>query len=295
MKTIGVIAHKKKVLGGGLGELRTLLAERGYPDPIWYEASSSSKTPKLARKAIDHGAELLLIWGGDGTVQRCVDAVVGVDVELALLPAGTANLLANNLKIPIDLEGALEVGFTGPIRQLDVGVVNGECFAVMAGMGFDAIMMEEADGEKKDRLGRLAYLWTGAKATKINARTAKVHVDGKRWFVGETTCVLFGQMGEVAKDLSIFPVSDPSDGVLEVGVVTAKNLRQWARLFAETALGNAHRSTLTRMGQGRHFEIKFDRATPYELDGGVRKARKKFRVRVKPGAITVHVPTQSPE
>ncbi len=185
------------------------------------------------------------------------------------------------------------MGLTGPTRQLDVGVVNGECFAVMAGMGFDAIMMEEADGEKKDRLGRLAYLWTGAKATKIDARTAKIRLDGKRWFVGQTTCVLFGQMAEVAKDLSIFPVSDPADGVLEVGVVTAKNLRQWARLFAETALGNAHRSTLTRMGQGRHFEIEFDRATPYELDGGARKARKRFRVRVKPGAITVHVPSES--
>ena len=295
MKTIGVIAHNKKVLGEGLDQLRSLLAERGYPDPLWYEASSSSKTPKLAKKAVAHGAELLFIWGGDGTVQRCVDAVVGLDVELALLPAGTANLLANNLKIPLDLEGALEVGFEGPTRQLDVGVVNGECFAVMAGMGFDAIMMEEADGKKKDRFGRLAYVWTGAKATKINARTAKVRVDGKRWFDGKTTCVLVGQMAEIAKDLSIFPDSDPADSVLELGVVTAKNLRQWAQLFAVTAIGNAHRSPLTRMGQGRLFEIVFDRATPYELDGGARKARKKFKVRVKPRAITVHVPAKSPE
>ena len=295
MKTIGVIAHNKKVLGEGLDQLRTLLAERGYPDPIWYEASSSSKIPKLAKKAVADGAELLFIWGGDGTVQRCVDAVVGLDVELALLPAGTANLLANNLDIPINLEGALEVGLEGPTRQLDVGVVNGECFAVMAGMGFDAIMMDEADGEKKERFGRLAYVWTGAKATKINARTAKVRIDGKRWFAGKTTLVLIGQMAEVSKDLSVFPDSDPADGVLEVGVVTAKNLRQWAQLFAVTAMGNAYRSPLTRMGQGRQFKISFDRAMPYELDGGARKACKKFKISVNPGAITVHVPAKSPE
>lgn len=209
MKTIGVIAHNKKVLGEGLDQLRHLLRERGYPDPIWYEASSSRQTPKLAKRAVGHGAELLFIWGGDGTVQRCVDAVVGTDVELALLPAGTANLLANNLGIPIDLEAALEVGFAGPTRRLDVGVVNGECFAVMAGMGFDAVMMENADGKKKERFGRLAYVWTGAKATKINARSAKVRVDGKRWFTGQTTCILIGQMAEVARDVSLFPRTIP--------------------------------------------------------------------------------------
>ncbi len=232
--------------------------------------------------------------GGDGTVQRCVDAVVGADVELALLPAGTANLLANNLRIPIDLEGALDVGFEGPTRQLDVGVVNGECFAVMAGIGFDAIMMDEADGEKKERFGRLAYVWTGAKATRINSRAAKVRIDGSRWFTGKTTCVLVGQMAEVTRDLTIFPESDPRDGVLEIGVVTAKNLLQWAQLFALAALGHANRSPLTRFGRGHLFEISFDRAIPYELDGGARKARKKFTVRVKPNAITVHVPPDGP-
>lgn len=294
-KTIGVIAHNKKVLGEGLDQLRKMLEERGYPDPLWYEATSSSKTPKLAKKAIEHGAELLFIWGGDGTVQRCVDAVVGKDVELALLPAGTANLLANNLGIPIDLEGALAVGFEGPTRRLDVGVMNGECFAVMAGMGFDAVMMADADGEKKDRFGRLAYVWTGAKATRVNARTAKLRVDGKKWFTGETTCVLIGQMAEVARDLAIFPESAPDDGVLEIGVVTAKNIGQWAQLFARAAVGGAQRSPLTRMIQGSEVEVSFDRPMRYELDGGARKSSKNFKIRVKPGAITVHVPPRSPE
>lgn len=295
MKTIGVIAHNKKVLGEGLDQLRSMLEQRGYPDPLWYEASSSSKTPKLAKKAVAHGAELLFVWGGDGTVQRCVDAVVGLDVELAILPAGTANLLANNLGVPIDLEGALDVGLNGPTRQLDVGVMNGECFAVMAGMGFDAVMMADADGTKKDRFGRLAYVWTGAKATRVSARSAKVSVDGKKWFTGRTTCILIGQMAEIASDLSIFPESEPDDGTIEIGVVTAKNVAQWAQLFAHAALGKAARSPLTRMIQGHEVDITFDRPTPYELDGGARKAAKKFKIRVKPAAITVHVPAKAAE
>ena len=292
MKTIGVIAHNKKVLGEGLDQLRQLLSDRGYPDPIWFEASSSRKTPKLAKKAVEQGAELLFIWGGDGTVQRCVDAVVDLDVELALLPAGTANLLANNLGVPIDLEGALDVGFNDHIQHLDVGVMNGECFAVMAGMGFDAVMMENADGAKKDRFGRLAYVWTGAKATSINARKAKVRIDGEKWFSGETTCILIGQMAEVARDVQIFPQNDPADGLIEVGVVTAKNIRQWAQLLVHAAFGNAHRSPLTRMIQASKVDISFDHATPYELDGGARKATKNFKIRVKHRAIAVHVPVK---
>ena len=295
MMTIGVIAHNKKVLGEGLDQLRKLLDDRGYTEPIWFEASSSSKTPKLAKKAVARGAQLLFVWGGDGTVQRCVNAVVDLDVELAILPAGTANLLATNLGVPIDLEGALEVGFEGVSRRLDVGVVNGECFAVMAGIGFDAEMMDQADGEKKDRFGRLAYLWTGAKATKINARTAKVRVDDRKWFSGKTTCILIGQMPDVARGVTVFPESSSDDGILEVGVVTAKNARQWAQLFAQTALGNAQHSSLTRMTRGHSIDIILDRSTKYELDGGARKARKTYKVRVKPGAITVRVPPPSSE
>ena len=97
---VAVVAHRKKKLDGGLGELRRVLADRGYRDPLWYDAAKSRETSKLARRAVDEGADLLFIWGGDGTVQRCVDAVARADVTLAILPAGTANLLATNLEIP---------------------------------------------------------------------------------------------------------------------------------------------------------------------------------------------------
>ena len=71
---VAVIAHSKKSLGGGLPELRTLLAAHGCPDPDWYEVTKSRDASSFARKAVDNGANLLFVWGGDGTVQRCVDA-----------------------------------------------------------------------------------------------------------------------------------------------------------------------------------------------------------------------------
>src|SRR5690349_6795952 len=103
MGTVAVVAHAGKGPDGGLRELRQVLAREGLADPLWYEVTKSRKAAKCARRALAQGAEVLFVWGGDGTVQRCIDAVAGAQVDLAILPAGTANLLAANLRIPADL------------------------------------------------------------------------------------------------------------------------------------------------------------------------------------------------
>ena len=82
MNKIAVVAHSKKQLGGGLNELRELLAAEGVADPLWYEVPKSKHAPKAARKAKEAGAELVLVWGGDGTVQRCIDALAGSGVAI---------------------------------------------------------------------------------------------------------------------------------------------------------------------------------------------------------------------
>jgi diacylglycerol kinase family enzyme len=84
-------------LGGGLGELREELARQGVADPIWYEVPKSKQAPKQAKRAVADGADLVFVWGGDGMVQRSVDALADSKATIAILPAGTANLLATNL------------------------------------------------------------------------------------------------------------------------------------------------------------------------------------------------------
>ena len=113
MTSVGVIAHSAKTLGGGLGELRETLATHGITDPMWYEVPKSRLAPERARKLLKKGADLIFVWGGDGTVQRVIDAVAGAPVALAVLPAGTANLFATNLGIPKDLEEAVKIGLNG--------------------------------------------------------------------------------------------------------------------------------------------------------------------------------------
>ena len=78
---IAVVAHAEKTLGGGLPELRRVLADRGHPDPLWYEVPKAKKAPEQARRALDQGADLVFAWGGDGTVRRCIGELAGSDVE----------------------------------------------------------------------------------------------------------------------------------------------------------------------------------------------------------------------
>ncbi len=293
MASVAVIAHAKKRLGGGLGELRAALARAGVADPLWYEVPKSKKARKCVRRAIDDGADLLFVWGGDGMVQRCVDAAAGSHATLAILPAGTANLLASNLGIPKDLEAAVEIGLHGARRPLDVGVMNGERFAVMAGAGFDALMIRDADRGMKDRMGRFAYLVTGARNLRAAATRVRIDVDGNEWFDGRASCVLVGNVGRILAGVTAFEDARPDDGRLELGVVTATGVWQWTRALARTAAGRAERSPFVRTISGRAFDVRLRKPTPFELDGGDRPPRKRLKVRVEPGAITVCVPDKA--
>jgi diacylglycerol kinase (ATP) len=293
MTSVAVIAHARKTLGGGLVELRGVLAAAGVDDPLWFEVPKSKFAPDCIREAIERGADLLFVWGGDGIVQRCIDAVGDAPVVLAILPAGTGNLLARNLEIPIDLEQAVEVGLHGARRTIDVGRVNGERFAVMAGTGLDALMIRDADRALKDRFGRAAYVWTGAKHLKMQPFSARIDVDGTRWFDGKAGCILVGNVGKVFGGVEAFDDVSPEDGLLELGVVTARGVTQWTRALVRTAIGSADRSKFVQTTKAKKIRIKLDRKMPYELDGGDEKPVDRLKIRIEPAAVTICVPQET--
>jgi diacylglycerol kinase family enzyme len=288
---VAVVAHARKSFGGGLPELRRTLAENGVTDPLWYEVRKSRQAAKRVRQAVAQGAGLVFAWGGDGTVQRCLDAVAGTGAAIAILPAGTANLLATNLSIPArDIGAAVRVGLHGDRRVLDTGSVNGEHFGVMAGAGFDSRMIADADRSMKDRLGRGAYLYTGARSLLARRVGAVVEVDGRRFFEGRISCVLAGNVGRVLGGIDLFPAARPDDGVLDFGVVTARNPVDWIRTFSRAVAGAAQRSPFVELTTGKSFQIYFDRTLPYELDGGARPAVRDLRIKVHPSSVTICVP-----
>jgi YegS/Rv2252/BmrU family lipid kinase len=289
---VGVNASSGKSLGGGLLELRRALERAGVADPEWHEVPKSRKAPKAMRRLLDAKTELVFVWGGDGMLQRCIDVVAGSgsDVALAIVPAGTSNLLATNLGVPVDIEQAVEIGLDGERRRLDVGRFNGERFAVMAGSGMDATMIRNADGGLKERLGRAGYVWAGLKAARSKSFGAEIAVDGVGWFRGEATSVLIGNVGELIGHVEVFEQSRPDDGLLEVGVVTAEGYTDWMRTVARTVIADAEASPFMQATKARSVKVKLDRKVRYELDGGDRTKVKSFKVKVEPKAVTLCVP-----
>ncbi len=289
---VAVVAHQRKTLDGGLRELRELLASQGFDKPLWYEVPKSRKAPKRARQALKAGADLVFVWGGDGMVQRCADALAGSSAAMAIVPAGTANLLASNLGVPTDLAEAVDIGLYGHRQRLDLGKVNGEHFAVMAGAGFDGRMIRDADRSLKEKAGRLAYVWTGMKQLGESAVPTKVRVDGSDWFEGKASCVLFGNVGTITGGIRAFPDAEPDDGWLEVGVATAEGAMQWARTLGKMIAGRAETSPFVRTTRARKVRVRFRTPMTYELDGGARTRTRQLKVGVVARAITVCVPTR---
>ncbi|MFU8875415.1 diacylglycerol/lipid kinase family protein [Micromonospora sp. SL4-19] len=287
---VAVVAHRKKTLGGGLDELRASLVAAGVGRLLWYEVPKSRKAPRKVRKALDQGAELVLVWGGDGTVQRCADALAGSDVPMAILPAGTANLFASNLGIPADLSEAVRIALHGRRRKLDLGRLNGEHFAVMAGAGFDGDLIRDADRRLKGRLGRLAYVWTALRHVRGDLVRTRIRVDGADWFDGEASCVLFGNVGTITGGIPAFDDARPDDGALEIGVSTASGAVDWARTLGRMAAGRSEDSPFVRVTRGRKVRVRFAAPKTYELDGGARGTAERLKVRAVSGALTVCCP-----
>jgi YegS/Rv2252/BmrU family lipid kinase len=293
---VAVVAHAGKSLDGGLPELRKVLEREGVGAPLWYEVEKSKRAPARVEQALEQGADVVIVWGGDGMVQRSLDAMSRVPrkrrVPIAIVPAGTANVLASNLGIARDIDAAVEVALHGDRRPLDVADLNGERFAVMGGAGLDALMIEDADGTWKRRLGRASYVVAATKHLRLPRFGARIEVDGRLWFEGKVGCVLFGNVGRVLGGIRVFPDARPDDGRLDVGVVTAKGLLQWARALGRAVTGDPTRSPFVCETRGRTVRVELDRKVRYEIDGGARGRTRRLRARVRHHAVEVCVPSR---
>jgi diacylglycerol kinase family enzyme len=192
--------------------------------------------------------------------------------------------------VPGDIEGAVTTGLRGGRRRIDAIRMNDERFAVMAGAGFDADMIRGADGGLKDRLGRASYLWTGAKSFRTPPFTAKITVDQSPWFNGSASCILAGNVGALFAGVRVFEDAEPDDGLLDIAVITAEGVAQWARTVGRTIAGTPDQSPFFRSTKGRTMSVKLDRKVRYELDGGDRSKIKSYDLEVEPRAVTICVP-----
>jgi len=271
--------------------LRQALADARI-DAIWTETTEDDPGVGQAKRCIDEGAGIVIACGGDGTVRACIESIAGSETALAIVPAGTGNLLARNLGVPDDAAGALEIALRGDRRRLDVGYVNDEAFAIMAGAGLDAMIMSETSRQAKDRYGSLAYVKTALQHLNDDPTPCIVTVEGQPVFSGAAATVLAGNQGRIQGGIDVFPDADPADGRLDLMAARARSVGSWARA-AVAVLTQTEPADLVQRWTAETADVTFARPLPYQLDGEERPPTTRLHFTIRPRHLTVCVPKET--
>jgi diacylglycerol kinase family enzyme len=265
------------------------LSGAGWPAPNWYETTPDDPGRGQAAKAAEEGADLDFACGGDGTVMAVVTALAGSDVALAVLPAGTGNLLAANLGLANDPATGVQVALDGGRRRIDVGVVGDQCFAVMAGVGFDAQMLDGTSEQAKKRIGWLAYVGGAVKHLRDRPMRARIVLDGGAPMPRRPRSVIVGNVGRLQGGVRLLSKADPADGRLDVAILSPHSLGHWAQL-AWAVVRRHERVPLMETYTAERIEIHTSGPQPRQLDGDLIEPGRSMKITVKPAALLLCVP-----
>jgi YegS/Rv2252/BmrU family lipid kinase len=266
------------------------MSAQGWEPPLWLATTEDDPGVGMCRRAVDEGCDVVFVCGGDGTVMAAATALAGQEVPLAILPAGTGNLLARNLDLPINDEAqCLRLGLAGRTRALDVGAIEDRKFVVMAGVGFDAAMMRDAPEGLKKAVGWPAYVVSAAKHLRGRGIRVTITVDGGRPMHRRVRTVVVGNVGRLQGNFPLLPDARPDDGILDVVVIATRNLLDWARV-AGRVVRRAHVPD-RRMERftGQHVLVECSHTQPRQLDGELIASGRTMDIRVEPAALQVRV------
>lgn len=268
-------------------------AAHGWQPPLWLETEPDDPGASATRRALRRSADLIVAAGGDGTVRAVCAAAAASDLPVAILPAGTGNLLARNLGVPLDLADALEVAFTGRARRIDLVEIRADgrapaVSAVMAGMGTDAAIMGDTNEELKKVVGPAAYVVSAANALTRPRFPATLTADDGRTEHVQASMVLVANVGQLQAQFDLAPDAAPDDGLLDVLIATPRNVGGWAAM----ATGMLTRSPVAgvQRAQVRGVVVETPEPVPYQLDGDVAGDCRRFEATIVPGAVRVMVP-----
>ncbi|HEX2705292.1 MAG TPA: diacylglycerol kinase family protein [Candidatus Lustribacter sp.] len=303
LKRIAVVVNPTKFedLAAVRRSIATGCRESGWGEPIWLETTQADPGTGQARLALEQGADMVCPLGGDGTVRTVAMALAGTETPLGLLPAGTGNLLARNLDLPVyDLSQALKVALLGRNKRIDVGRLtvdlSGEherpeehLFLVMAGFGFDAAVMADAPEKLKAAVGSAAYVVSGLKNLGGQRFKVRVSVDGGPEFTRRTRTVLIGNCGKLFGGLVLMPEAKVDDGILNAVIISPKGLVGWAAVLARVATQQRKGHERVDHHSGREIHVRADRLEAVQVDGDTVGQARVLTAVVEPGALVVRI------
>jgi diacylglycerol kinase family enzyme len=302
-RALGTVAVVYNPVKGDVARMREAVVRQsvanGVGGPLWFETTIDDIGADAARRAVEAGAELVIVSGGDGTVRAVAGALRHTGVALGIVPSGTGNLLARNLGVPIGSpEAAVAAAFGGRTRVVDVGLVeltdaggvsSEHPFMVVAGVGVDAAMIANTNPLLKERLGWLAYV-DGVLRSVFTSRPVKSKLlidwpgQDRLTHSFDVHSVLVGNVGALPGGVELIPGARIDDGVLDVAVMHPKSLFGWV-FIGRTIVWENHvmkRSSLGRKlikfrskyspnvlsyARGPLVTLKLERPVEAELDG----------------------------
>jgi YegS/Rv2252/BmrU family lipid kinase len=222
---------------------------------------------ELAARAVEEGADRVFAWGGDGTINEVAVALKGTGVALGIVPAGSGNGLARELRVPLDAARALRVAATGPVRPVDVGDIDGHPFLNVAGAGFDARVALAFNTERKGRLGLRSYVRiTIRELRRFVAEPCRVIV-GNEVIETRPLLIALANSAQYGNGARIAPDARIDDGLLDVVVVEAtsplRDLLRARRLFT----GSLAKDPRTTVRRGACVRIESDGPRAAHVDG----------------------------
>ena len=246
MTGVAVIYNQEKV---SADKLAMALAKTGVEAEL-VAAGGRSDAGTITKELIAKGIDHIVASGGDGTLRRVIQAIAesGKDIKFGMVPTGTGNILARNLGIPIgNLEKALKVALTGNPHQIDLGWADIQLesgkhrqlyFAANAGLGVDAIMMENTDKSHKKNFGWVAYIEGGLKSLPLKFLKFNVSVDGGSPRELKVYSLLIANAGLFPGNVSVVPDAKLDDGVLDVAAMGPRKPWNWIDLLARLSWQN---------------------------------------------------------
>jgi diacylglycerol kinase (ATP) len=232
---------------------------------------SAGDATRIARAAAAEGYDLVVAAGGDGTVNEIINGLVGTETAFAPLPAGTVNVWAREMGLPMDVEQAARALLTADRRQIDLGRAKGkDCdrhFLLMASVGFDAAVTQELCPTDKKRLGALAYLKQAAQMA-WNYRGSKVYlrIDGQR-IRGPLLMTVIGNSQLYGGVVKFTAHALIDDGLLDVCVIQGRSMLGAPLRLLSVLIRAYNRDPKVKYFRAQHVSFIGKKSLSVQLDG----------------------------
>jgi diacylglycerol kinase (ATP) len=252
---------------------------------------TATDATRIARDARDRYDSVVAV-GGDGTVRDVAAGLCGSETPLAIIPNGTANVLAADLGIPMRTEAAADLLHAGAhTARLDLGDVNGRPFVLNVGAGYAARLILDTPRLWKRRIGFFAYLPASVRATFARDRARMtVDIDGERRYDGRVQMIFVANSGGVGgRAIQIAEAVRYDDGLFAIVVFGPRSPLGTLIAFTQLAARRWDRIRGAQFWEGAEITVTCDPPLPMQVDGDG-MGTTPFTIHMRPAALRVIVP-----